>query len=152
MATGSLPDPRNQPGEHRRPRQHDALAHQVRGGQIKQHAGPHGAGEHLGVKPAGQAECLPALKGTKTQVRHQVCLVVMERVRSGIPAVPGLCGQVQLLGQGLHHDSRHPGGNGQKRAQKPQRTQLHGTPELGVGPAVAGQELDILRTQVKETG
>lgn len=140
VAAGALADLRNQPGEHAYPRQHDALGHEMRGSQIKQHAGPHSTGQGLGVEPAGQAKGLPAIKIVESQVRHNMALVVVERVWPGVLAVLGLGGQAELLGQSLHHDGGPMRGDGPERAQKPQPTQLHGAPEPGVGAAVVSQK------------
>jgi hypothetical protein len=140
----ALADPRNQAGQHRHAGQHDTLGHQVRGRQIEKPAGPHGAGEDLGVKPTGQAERLAAVKGAKAKVGHHMYLVVVQGVRPGILVAPGIGRQMKWLGQGVYHHDWHLRGNGQKRAQESQRTQLHGAPEPGVGTALVGQKTQVL--------
>ncbi|MBB4603420.1 hypothetical protein HNQ93_004105 [Hymenobacter luteus] len=118
VAAGALAHPRNQAGQHRDTGQHHAQRDQVRGGQVKQDAGPHGAGGHLRVEPAREPKRLCGFERGVAQVGHYPRLVFVPGAEALAVGRPLRGRDVELRGQRLHDDGRHLGGVGQEGTQK----------------------------------
>jgi hypothetical protein len=151
-AAHPFPHPRDQAGQHRDAGQHDVLRHQMRGGQIEQHAGAHGARPQLSVQPADHPEDLEAFEIPVAEICQDQSVMGVARLFSLKVSGKHLRREVQLIGQMPDHDRWHLDRVRQEGAEVSQRAELNREAEFVVFSPTFSDQCQVGFAQEEKAG